>query len=66
MEWDKIYKENSLADACLSLREVKNIVRVNSPHLKMHNTASKTEKCQALKIVIADFTAQNWAAFVIA
>ena len=44
MEWDKIYKENSLADACLSLREAKHIVRVNSPHLQMHNKAFETEK----------------------
>lgn len=44
MERDKIYEENWLADACLSLGEAKHIVRVNSPHLQMHNTAFETEK----------------------
>lgn len=44
MEWDKIYEENSLAYTCLSLREAKHIVRVNFPHLQMHNAAFETEK----------------------
>lgn len=44
MAWDKIYDENSLADACLSLREAKHIVGVNSPHVQMHNTAFETQK----------------------